>query len=103
MLQTIEVQEPSQVSESVVGRGSGLRQSQELLTLNTLYGAPGRDSEDLLSYQRPSRDLQFNYVNTAKKEGERWGVRREEPSAQEILETLVSLVSPEDLDNLYIR
>ena len=70
-----------------MGRGSGLRQSQDHVP----------------PYRRPSRDLQFNYVNTAKKEGERFEVLREEPSAQEILETLARLVSPEDLENLYIR
>ena len=69
------------VQQSEVGRGSGLRQA----------------------YKRPSRDLQFNYVNTAKKEGEKFEVLRDEPSAQEILETLARLVSPEDLEDLYIR
>ena len=42
-------------------------------------------------------------VNTAKKEGEKFEVLRDEPSAQEILETLARLVSPEDLEDLYIR
>lgn len=105
----IDVQQPSQGSQSAVGRGSGLRQSpaQELITLHTLYGAPESEAQyggqELYSYQRPSRDLQFNYVNTAKKEGEKFIDMKEEPSAQEILETLVRLVSPEDLDDLYIR
>ena len=54
-------------------------------------------------YKRPSRDLQFNYVNTAKKEAERFEDFRDEPSAEEILESLMRLVSPEDLDDLYIR
>jgi len=89
-----------------VGRGSGLRQ------------APGQRRDDRLSnqvetvltyeteipaYKRPSRDLQFNYVNTAKKEAERFEDFRDEPSAEEILESLMRLVSPEDLDDLYIR
>ena len=109
LLQIIDVQQPSQGSQSAVGRGSGLRQSpaQELITLHTLYGAPESEAQyggqELYSYQRPSRDLQFNYVNTAKKEGEKFIDMKEEPSAQEILETLVRLVSPEDLDDLYIR
>ena len=75
------------VQHSSVGRGSGLRQTQDQIP----------------AYRRPSRDIQFNYVNTAKKEGEKFEVLREEPSAQEILETLARLVSPEDLEDLYIR
>ena len=91
---------------SLVGRGSGLRAQagQEPLSLQSLYQVPGgRQGDSLSPYKRPSRDLQFNYVNTAKKEGEKFDVMKEEPSAQEILETLVRLVSPEDLEDLYIR
>ena len=91
---------------SLVGRGSGLRAQagQDPLSLQSLYQAPGgRQGDSLSPYKRPSRDLQFNYVNTAKKEGEKFDVMKEEPSAQEILETLVRLVSPEDLEDLYIR
>ena len=58
---------------------------------------------EIPAYKRPSRDLQFNYVNTAKKEAERFEDFRDEPSAEDILESLMRLVSPEDLDDLYIR
>ena len=68
-------------------------QVEEVLTYET----------EIPAYKRPSRDLQFNYVNTAKKEAERFEDFRAEPSAEEILESLMRLVSPEDLDDLYIR
>ena len=60
---------------------------------------------EIPAYKRPSRDLQFDYVNTAKKEAEKFEDFRVEPSpsAEEILESLMRLVSPEDLDDLYIR
>ena len=75
-------------------------------------------------YKRPSRDLQFDYVNTAKRANERpaFGhVSRSQPiraqeavraakeaedEAHELLVSLVKLVSPEDLqeiEDLYLK
>ena len=55
-------------------------------------------------YKRPSRDLQFDYVNTATARMEATkAVREAEDEANKLLETLVRLVSPDDIDQLYIR
>ena len=55
-------------------------------------------------YKRPSRDLQFDYVNTATARMEATkAVREAEDEANKVLETLVRLVSPDDIDQLYIR
>ena len=54
-------------------------------------------------YKRPSRDLQFDYVNTATARMEATkAVREAEDEANKLLETLVRLVSPDDIDQLYI-
>lgn len=67
------------------------------------------------AYKRPSRDLQFDYVNTARAEAmasrqaqdeARQAVKaakEAEAEAHELLVSLVKLVSPEDLEDLYIR
>ena len=67
------------------------------------------------SYKRPSRDLQFDYVNTAKMEASKAAkmeaakaevakaAREAEEEAHQLLETLVRLVSPDDLEEFYIR
>ena len=55
-------------------------------------------------YKRPSRDLQFDYVNTATARMEATkAVREAENEANKLLETLVRLVSPDYINQLYIR
>ena len=76
---------------------------------NDVEGILSFEAEIPPVYNRPSRDLQFDYVNTAaaKVEASKSKVakaaKEAEEEAQQLLETLVRLVSPDDLDQLYIR
>ena len=76
---------------------------------NNVEGILSFEAEIPPVYKRPSRDLQFDYVNTAaaKVEASKSKVAKAaqeaEEEAQQLLETLVRLVSPDDLDQLYIR